>query len=486
MSSTLLLIPAFLPMLAALVMCSKTMENRRARNAFVMAAVSITSVCLMLLVIFPPEDTLTLIRFSTALTISFKLDGLGRVFAAIIAVLWPLTTIYAFDYMRHEGGERRFYAFFMVSYGVTAGLTMAANLITMYTFFELLTLATLPLVMHEMDDKARYAGKRYLLYSMTGAAMGFIAVALLYSNGVSGDFTLGGIINAQLAADKAELLRVVFVLAFFGFGVKAALFPMSAWLPIAGVAPTPVTALLHAVAVVKAGAFACMRLTYYCFGTDILYGTWAQYTPMCATIITIVLGSAMALRTKHFKRRLAWSTVSNLSYILLGVCLMTPNGLQAASQHMIYHAFMKITLFFCAGAVLVKQKKEYVYELDGMARSMPVTCVCFTLAGAALMGLVPLPGFFSKWALGSATIQTGSLLGYVGAAALIVSALLTALYIMGVAAHMFGPAKKGEVAPEACTESALMNVPLIILCVMIVALGLCSGAISSLLAAILS
>ena len=245
----------------------------------------------------------------------------------------------------------------------------------------------MPLVMHEGDDRARFAGKRYLLFSMSGAALGFIAVVFISACGSAPmAFALGGVLDPEKIAGHETLLRTVFTIAFFGFGVKAALLPMSAWLPAASVAPTPVTALLHAVAVVKAGAFACIRLTYYSFGTELLSGTFAQYIPQAAAAATVVTGSFLALRQNHLKRRLAWSTVSNLSYILIGVTAMTPAGLAAGTMHMVYHAFVKITLFFCVGAVMVKTGNDYLDQIEGLAKRMPVTFACFTVAGLALIG----------------------------------------------------------------------------------------------------
>ena len=395
MSPVLLLFPILFPMLAALCLGSRRLASAKARDAFVLIVAVLNSIVSLLLLAFPPADGLTLVRLTETLTLRLKLDGMSRIYGAILALLWPVTAVYAFDYMRHERRLNRFYAFFLASYGVAMGIAFAANLVTMYLFFELLTLATLPLVMHAGDDIARAAGKKYLLYSMTGASLGFIAVVMLARYGAPGDFTMGGTLLPEAAAEHAPMLRLAFTLAFFGFGVKAALLPMSLWLPAASVAPTPVTALLHAVAVVKAGAFACIRLTYFGFGTALLVGTTAQSVVLTAAIVTVALGSFLALRQTHLKRRLAWSTVSNLSYILLGCALMTDAGLVAACQHMLYHAFIKIALFFAVGAIMEKANCAYLDEIEGLGRRMPITFACFSLASLALIGIPPLPGFFS-------------------------------------------------------------------------------------------
>jgi multicomponent Na+:H+ antiporter subunit D len=257
------------------------------------------------------------------------------------------------------------------------------------------------------------------------------------------------------------------------------MFPFSGWLPKAGVAPTPVTALLHAVAVVKAGAFTVMRITYYSFGTEYLKGTWAQYLLMALVIFTIVYGCSRALKETHFKRRLAWSTVSNLSYILFGVVMMTPLGLVGALSHMIFHAVMKICSFFCAGAVIYKTGRNYVYELDGFGRKMPKVFTIFTISGFALMGVPGLCGFISKWNLVKAAVESGNYLAYVGVAALLVSALLTALYMMSVSVRAFFPGKDFdyETIKDVEDPNWMMILPLVLFVVAMVYFGLHSGPV---------
>ncbi len=474
----LMIFTILFPMLAAGCVFTKNIKKSLpALHKFVFAATVINSIALLVLVFGPQVEMLRLFQFSESLQAVLAVDGLSRVFILIISILWPITTLYAFDYMEHEGEEVRFFCFFLLSYGVSAGIALAGNLVTLYMFFELLTMATLPLVMHKMDDKARFAGKRYLIYSMVGASLGFIAIVFIQVYGNGGNFTLGGVLPAGLSAEVVQMLRVAFTLAFFGFGVKAALFPMSLWLPSASVAPTPVTALLHAAAVVKAGAFACIRVTYYSFGTEILRGSFAQYIPMVAAIITIAGGSLLALRSNHLKRRLAWSTVSNLSYILFAALLMTDLGLKAACMHMLAHAFIKITLFFGVGSVLVSAGKEYLDEIGGLAYRMPVTFACFVIASTALMGVPPMPGFFSKWAIGSAAAGGGAL-EIIGIGALMVSAFLTAIYLMSIVSAAYFPADgKKQVGPS--LEKPRMAFTQVTLCVLIVAMGVFNQVIQS-------
>ena len=263
-------------------------------------------------------------------------------------------------------------------------------------------------------------------------------------------------------------------MAFFGFGVKAAVFPFWRWLPKASVAPTPVTALLHAVAVVKSGIFAIIRLTYYSFGTTFLVGTWAQTVMLVFAAITIVFGSTVALRTPHVKRRFAYSTVSNLSYIIFGIAIMTPAGLAAGLLHMVYHAVIKITLFFTAGAILYKTHREYLYEMEGFGRLMPITFATMTITGLGLIGVPPFAGFHSKWALATAAVDSGNSMTYIGIVALILSALLTALYIFQVVIRAYFPRNKEY--PEGYYEhvhdpNLYMTGTLIILAVVSVIIG---------------
>ncbi len=476
----LMIFAILFPIVAALgVYCKKLSNNLSALHKYVFAAAVINSAALLFLVFGSPAQPIKLIHFTKNLQMLLACDGLSRVFIMIISVLWPLTTLYAFDYMKHEGGEPRFFFFFLISYGVSSGIALAGNLVTLYMFFELLTLATLPLVMHKMDDKARYAGKRYLLYSMVGASLGFIAIIFmqLYGQG-GGTFTLGGFLESGLSEAAIRELQIAFTLAFFGFGLKAALFPMSFWLPAASVAPTPVTALLHAAAVVKAGAFACIRLTYYSFGTEILKGTFAQYIPMGAAVFTIAYGSLMALRSNHLKRRLAWSTVSNLSYILFAVLLMSNLGLKAAGMHMLAHAYIKITLFFGVGAVLVSAGKEYLDEIEGLAGKMPVTFTCFAIASVALMGVPPMPGFFSKWAIGTAAAENAGVMEIIGIGALMLSAFLTALYLMTIVCRAWFPSNGSLVRGEKI-ETRNMVVVQGILCVIIICMGIFNGPVQA-------
>ncbi|MBQ0001064.1 MAG: proton-conducting membrane transporter [Clostridiales bacterium] len=474
MNAKIQVITVLLPIIGGFLIRFLPFKDKKQRAIYIETLVIINSVLVILMLMNRPSEAVTLFRFSGDLQISLKVDGLGTVFAGLVAVLWPLATLYSFEYMKHEEHQTSFYLFYTMTFGVTLGIAMAQNIVTLYFFYEMLTFVTVPLVMNTLTREAILASRTYLYYSLGGAAFAFIGMIFILSYGTTSNFVPGGVLDMAKMGSKANVLLVVYVLAFCGFSVKAAMFPFSSWLPKAGVAPTPVTALLHAVAVVKAGAFACMRITYYSFGTDFLKGTWAQDVVLVLTIFTIVYGCSRALKETHLKRRLAWSTVSNLSYILFGVALMSPMGLTGALTHMLSHAVMKICAFFCAGAVIYKAEKNFVHELDGFGRRMPKVFVIFTISGMALMGVPGFCGFISKWKLTEAAVESGTPLGYIGVAALLASALLTALYMMTVTVRAFCPPKgfDYDTISEVEDPNWLMILPLVIFVIGMVVLGL--------------
>ncbi len=434
------------------------------------------------------RQTHTLFRFANNLEVAFRIDGLATVFAALVSFLWPLATLYAFEYMSHLQHRQLFFMFYVMTFGVTLGIAFSGNILTMYCFYEMLTMVTLPLIIHPLSKEAISASRTYLLYSLGGAAFAFIGMIFILYYGTTGAFVPGGVMHTAAAAEQQNVLLIAYVLTFFGFSVKAAMWPFGGWLPKAGVAPTPVTALLHAVAVVKAGAFALMRITYYSFGAELLRGTWAQTLLLVFVIITIVYGCSRALKETHLKRRLAYSTMSNLSYILFGVVLMSPLGLVGALCHMVFHAFMKICSFFCVGAVMHQTKKNYVHEINGLGHVMPVTFVIFTISGLALMGVPGLPGFISKWNLAKAAVSSEQPLAFVGVFALLVSALLTAIYMMSISFRAFCPGREFDYGTVAGYRDPgwRMLVPLVVFVLVLFLFGLHSEPLVKLFTALAS
>lgn len=454
-------------------------RSRRQMEVYLETVVILTSLLVYSLLMNPPQTALAVVHFTNDLTISFRVDGMTMIFAGLVATLWPFAILYAFEYMKHEGHEKYFFIFYTVTYGITLGIAFAEDMLTMYFFYELLTLVTVPLVVHTLTREAILASRKYLYYSLGGAAFAFIGLIFIMTYGNSLDFVYGGVLDLEKIGGRADVLLLVYVFAFFGFGVKAAVCPFNSWLPQAGVAPTPVTALLHAVAVVKSGAFAIIRLTYYSFGTEFLKGTWAQNVVMTVVIFTIVYGCSRAVKETHLKRRLAYSTISNLSYILFGVVIMTPLGLLGALTHLVFHAFMKICSFFCAGAVMYKTGKTYVHELDGLGRKMPVVFGIFTVSALALMGVPGLAGFVSKWNLATAAVMSSSRMAYVGIAALLISALLTAIYMLSIVIRAFFPNKEfdEDSIRDVKDPNWYMLLPLGFFAVMIIVFGLNSAPI---------
>lgn len=455
-------------------------KKRRHMEIFLEALVILNSLLVWYLLLHHSSNTFTLASFMGNLSISFKVDGMSMVFAGLVSALWPFATLYAFEYMTKEEHEKIFFMFYTMTFGVMLGISLSANLLTMYFFYELLTLVTVPLVMHTLTREAILASRKYLYYSLGGAAFAFIGLIFVIIYGSTTEFTLGGVLDLDKIGGRGNVLLLIYVMAFMGFGVKAAVCPFNSWLPDAGVAPTPVTALLHAVAVVKSGAFAIIRLTYYSFGTDFLKGTWAQTTVMVIVMFTIVYGCSRAVKETHLKRRLAYSTISNLSYILFGAVIMTPLGMVGALSHLVFHAVMKISCFFCAGAIMHQTDRHYVHELDGMGYKMPAVFGIFTVSAFALMGVPGLAGFVSKWNLALAAVESGNVTAYVGIACLLVSALLTAVYMLTIVVRAFFPGKDFD--PESLKgvrdPNWKMLVPLFVFTFFIVLFGLYSAPLS--------
>lgn len=475
----IMFIAILLPMAAGIIIPFLPFKKRKHMEIFLESVVVLNSALVFRIFFHHQAEAFTLARFTGNLAITFKVDGMGMVFAGIVASLWPFAMLYAFEYMTKEKHEKIFFTFYTMTYGVTLGISFAGNMLTMYFFYELLTLVTVPLVMHTLTREAILASRKYLYYSLGGAAFAFIGLIFIIIYGRTTDFVLGGVLDLDKIGERINVLLLIYVMAFMGFGVKAAICPFHSWLPDAGVAPTPVTALLHAVAVVKAGAFAILRLTYYSFGTSFLKGTWAQWIVMGIAMFTMVYGCSRAVKETHMKRRLAYSTISNLSYIIFGATLMTPLGMVGAMTHMLFHAVMKIGAFFCVGAIMYQTEKHYVYELDGMGFQMPGVFAVFTISALGVMGVPGLAGFISKWNLATAALDSKNPLAYGGIACLLVSALLTAIYMMTIVVRSFFPGKDFDdrAIKEYRDPNWKMMVPLTVFAIWIIVLGLYSAPV---------
>ena len=334
-----------------------------------------------------------------------RADALSLLFVNLSAVLWLATTVYAIGYLEDSPNRSRFFGYFSLCVTATVGLAMAGNLLTFLIFYEALTLATYPLVVHRETELARKAGRAYLAYTLFGGALLLAGTVWLYTLTGTLEFVDRGFISG-LGLDPG-VLRIIFALLIFGVGVKAALVPLHGWLPQAMVAPAPVSALLHAVAVVKAGAFGMMRIVYDVFGIEYAASLGVTLPLAVLAAITIVYGSVRALFQDNLKKRLAFSTVSQVSYITLGIAIAGPIATIGGLVHLVHQGFMKITLFFCAGNYAEVAGYHKVSELAGIGRRMPLTTGAFTLAALGMIGVPPMAGFISKWYLGLGGLEVG-------------------------------------------------------------------------------
>jgi multicomponent Na+:H+ antiporter subunit D len=418
-----------------LVVVSSRSPNVRESWTFVAAVAKFLIVLSMLpAILMGTEIVYTVVQFMPGAAIKFRVDALGMLFALVSSSLWIVTSAYSIGYMRglKEHGQTRYFCFFAICLSATIGAAFSANLLTLYLFYEILSLATYPLVTHHQDLEARSSGRKYLLY-VVGASIGLVLPAMLICYDLAGtlEFSKNGIL-AGIAASPSLLFILLFMFVF-GFA-KSAIMPMHSWLPAAMVAPTPVSALLHAVAVVKVGVFSIVRILTGVFGIQLLSSSHLGIAVCCVAAFTILVGSFIALSQDGLKRLLAFSTIAQLSYIVLGVALLSPKGMTGGMLHIAMHAFGKITLFFCAGAIFVATGKKNISEMIGIGRRMPVTMAAFFIASLSIIGMPPCGGFISKWYLALGTLQAHQI-GFL--VVLLFSSLLNACYFIPITYKAF-------------------------------------------------
>ena len=379
------------------------------------------------------EIEYTLVQVLPGVTIGFRVDAFGMLFALVASILWAITSIYSIGYMRSlkEHSQTRYFSFFALSLSATIGVAFSANLLTLYLFYEMLSLATYPLVTHHQDGEARRSGRKYLLY-IVGSSIGLVLPAMVITYHLTGTLSFGhGGIMAQAASPT--LLTVIFFMFLFGFA-KAAVMPMHSWLPAAMVAPTPVSALLHAVAVVKVGVFSVVRVMTGVFGINCVGKLHLGPVVCFIASVTVITASLIALSQDGLKRRLAFSTIGQLSYIILGVALLAPSGITGGMLHIAMHAFGKITLFFCAGAIFVATGRKNISEMAGIGKRMPITMGAFFIGSLSVVGLPPCGGFISKWYLVLGTLEADQILLLI---VLLTSSLLNAAYFFPIVYKAF-------------------------------------------------
>jgi multicomponent Na+:H+ antiporter subunit D len=444
---TLLLLALGLPVAGALLIpLLHRLPNLR-EAATLVAAASLAVVVWNLLphVLAGARPELSLWRVLPGLEIAFKIEPLGMLFALVAGTLWIVNSIYAIGYMRgnEEPRQTTFYVCFAVAIAATMGVAFAKNLFTLFVFYEALTLSTYPLVTHKATPEAMRAGRVYLLL-LLGTSMVLLLPAIIATGAYAGtlDFSPGGILAGKASATVIGVLLALYV---FGIG-KAALMPFHFWLPAAMVAPTPVSALLHAVAVVKAGVFCVLKVLILVFGLDVVAAAPSRNGLLLAAIATLIVASLTALAQDNLKARLAYSTVSQLAYVVVGALLATKMSATGAGMQIATHAAGKITLFFCAGAIYTAAHKTEISQLHGIGRAMPFTMFAFLIGALSIIGMPPFGGSWSKWFLAVGALDAGSMLAF---AALMLSSLLSVAYLMPIVAKAFFlPAADRDVTPH--------------------------------------
>ena len=449
---------------AALILASRNRPN--IREGWTIAA----SLATFLLVLsMAPEilkgETIKCILFQPMfknIYIGFKVDAFGEIFAITASSLWILVSIYSIGYMRalkEHAQTRYFFAFCLAIFG-GLGVALSANLLTMFLFYEIITVSTYPLVIHEQTPEALRAGHKYFAYLITAGAFLLFGIMTLYYFTGTTEFTAGGI---QALGSAPQLIAIVLFFCFLLGFMKAAWMPFHSWLPTAMVAPSPVSALLHAVVVVKAGVFGIVRLVCYVYGVDLMHELNLWLVLAIIASFTMIVGSFFAIAQDDLKKRLAYSTISQLSYIILGAALLTPNGVRGAMLHIPFHGYMKITLFLCAGAIIVATKKKKISEMAGIGKTMPITMLAFSVAALGMVGIPPVAGFISKFYLCLGAWAVPSPYGMMFLAVILISSLLDVIYFFPIIYTAFFKKPEGEISgsgEEKIKEPLLMVVPL--------------------------
>ena len=414
----------------------------------------------------------TIITLTQGVSLQFRVDQFGLFFGVLASALWIATSIYSIGYVRglNEHAQTRYFFNFALCLSATMGIAFAGNLLTLFIFYEILTVSTYPLVAHKETEEAVMGGRKYLAYTLIAGVVILFAIIFIYTLTGTLDFKPGGFL---LGRGQSATLIFLFALLILGFGVKAALMPMHEWLPTAMVAPTPVSALLHAVAVVKAGVFGCLRIILYVFGPELLHNLDLWLILAYFAAFTVIVSGMYALAQDNLKRRLAFSTINNLAIIVMGAALLTPSAITGSIFHMGSHGFMKITLFFVAGAIYVKTHKENVSELDGLGRQMPLTMGAFAIGAMGVAGTPPICGFISKWYLALGSLEAKQVFFLL---VLLISALMDVAYFFPIIYNAFFKIPEEAVNPHFDEAPMRMVVPLVITAVISLILGIFPNA----------
>lgn len=474
MKDYMLLLPVLFPAIAALLtlVIKNKFSDRGFRTVYVGIVLALTFI-FNLYAVFNYSG-LTLFYLTSKLPVMFKVDKLTYLFNILVTTMWLLAGIFSFEYMKHEERNESFYMFYLLTEAVLLGLGMAGNFLTFYLFYEFMTFLSLPLALHTRTKEAIYGGLKYLFYSVFGASLALVGFFFMTQYGDIA-FKAGGTLIASKIAGNEKLLLTVFFITILGFSVKAGMFPFHAWLTAAHpVAPAPASAVLSGI-ITKAGVLAIIRVIYYQAGVGFLKGTWVQYAFMTLTLITVFMGSMMAYKEHVLKKRLAYSSVSQVSYVLFGLSTMTVTGFVGALLQVVFHSIAKNLLFMSAGAIIYREHKTMVDELKAVGKNMPIVMWCFTIGGLALVGIPPLTGFVSKWFLAEGILESPApaLFRYLGPSVLLASALLTAGYLITISIDAFIPGADFDYKKVKNTEPNLyMLIPLVLLSVACVVCGM--------------
>lgn len=477
--NNMILLPIVLPIIVGFVLLflpDRVFGSRQSLLKVTGVSFIISAFLAVCVIIGAAGEHLVLFCLVDDLPVYFFIDDIGRLFAAIVVLVFLAAGFFSFTYMKHEKNEKRYYSFYLITFGVLMGLDFAGNLLTLYLFYEFMTLASMPLVLHSGTKEAIMAGLKYLFYSFCGAYMALFGIYFLYHYTETLDFTAGGSLNmeALVQSGNVQLMLVAAFLMIVGFGVKAGCFPLHAWLPTAHpVAPAPASAFLSGI-IVKGGVLAIIRTVFFCIGADFIRGTWVQMVWSILAVITLLMGSLLAFKEKVLKKRLAYSTVSNLSYILLGLSMLSATAFVGSLLHVVFHAIIKSALFLVAGALIFATGKTKVKDFAGLGRKMPILFWSYTIVSLGLIGIPPTSGLISKWYLAVGSFESGLAgLSWIGPLALLISALLTAGYLLPISIRGFLQAPEDESALDQYKEpSPLMLVPIVILAALTLALGL--------------
>ena len=479
----LLLLSILVPAAAGILLPILRLKDRRLQNIFVICALS-AELLLVILLCLQQEASCTLFAMTALLSVKLKLDAVSRLFLLVSSGGYLLAGIFAVKYLDHEEKagslpESVFWSFYLTSLAALAGMAQSANLIAMYFFFEMATLLSMPLVLFERTKESVAAALKYLFYSIAGAFLGLGCIFVLAHYCTDLTFAAGGVLDAAAVKGHEGLILTMTFAGVVGFGAKAGLYPLHGWLPTAHPeAPAPASAVLSGV-ITKAGVLAILRLIYFTVGRDFLYGTWVQSALLILALLTVFMGSMMAYREKLLKKRLAYSSVSQISYVLFGLFLMTKDGYTGALMQVLFHAAAKIGLFLTAGSVIYNTGLHRVDELKAYGKAMPRTFGAFTLLSLSLIGIPPFAGFVSKWYLAEGALTSGlGAFTWAGPLVLILSALLTAGYLLPITVAGFFPGKDAVLPVRNDEGGPLMLLPLFLLAGLTLVLGLAGGLLS--------